>query len=246
MTRKRASSAPKAQELAQWLEGQSDTQSGEELLSALVRLSTERVLQEALEQEQAEVLGRRRDERQPAPQGDRQGSEDSTVKTAAGVFRLQLPQVRGRREPSRATLWAALGRTSDVLTRMIVEMYAGGMAPRDIESALAKALGPCVVSQSAVSAITERLTPEYEACRTRDRSGFDLAYLFIDTVYEPRRRWGRKTGVLCVWGLCVDGRKVLLTLSTTKSARYESGLEVLRDLIKRGSRNLSEFVDGCS
>ena len=87
------------------------TQSGEELLSALVRLSTERVLQEALEQEQAEALGRSRYERQPTPQGYRNGYEDGTVKTAEGVFRLQLPQVRGLREPYRSTLWAALGRT---------------------------------------------------------------------------------------------------------------------------------------
>jgi len=56
-------------------------------------------------------------------QGYRNGYEDGTVKTAEGVFGLQLPQVRGLREPSRAKLGAALGRTSDVLTRMIVERY---------------------------------------------------------------------------------------------------------------------------
>jgi transposase-like protein len=216
------------------LEGQSTTQSGEALWSALVRLSTERVLQEALEPEQAEALGRSRYERQPTPQGYRHGDEDGTVQTAEGVFRLQLPHVRGLRAPYRSTLWAALGRTSDVLTRMIVEMYAGGMSQRDIESALEKALGQFVVSKSAVSAITERLTHEYEAFRTRDRSGFDLAYLFMDAVYEPLRRWGSKTGVLCVWGIGGDGRKVFLTLSTTNSERYESCLEVWRDLIHRG------------
>lgn len=218
MTRQRAPSEQKAQELAQWLERQSDTQSGEELLSALVRLSTERVLQEALEQEQAESLGRSRYERQPAPQGYRNGSEAGTVKTAEGVCRLQLPQVRGLRDPYRSKLWAALGRTSDVLTRMIVEMYAGGLSQRDIESALEKALGQFVVSKSAVSDITERLPHAYEAFRTRDLSGFDIASLFMDTLYEPLRRWGSKTGVLCVWGICVDGRQVLLTLSTTNSA----------------------------
>jgi hypothetical protein len=47
-----APSESKAQEIAQWFEGQSDPHNGEELLSALVRLPTERVLQEALEQEQ--------------------------------------------------------------------------------------------------------------------------------------------------------------------------------------------------
>jgi transposase-like protein len=121
------------------LEGQSDSQSGEEWLSALVRLSTERVLQETLEQEQAEPLGRSRSERQPMAHGDRNGYADGTVKTAAGGFRLQRPQVRGRRAPYRSTLWAALGRTRDVFTRLIVEMSAGGMSQRAIESTLEKA-----------------------------------------------------------------------------------------------------------
>jgi transposase-like protein len=234
MTRKIVPSEQKAQEIAQWLDGQSDVQRSEELLRALVRLSTERVLQEALEQEQTEALGRNRYERQTAAQGYRNGYEEGTVKTAEGVFRLQLPQVRGLREPYRSKLWAALGRTSDVLTRLIVEMYAGGMSQRDIESALEKALGQFVVSKSAVSDITDRLTHEYDAFRTRDLSGFDIASVFMDTVYEPLRRWGSKTGILCVWGLCVDGRKGLLTLSTAHSESYDSCLEVLRELVKRG------------
>src|SRR5919109_1336044 len=53
-------------------------------------------------------------------------------------------------------------------------------------------------------------------------------------VYEPLRRWGSKLGVFCVWAICVDGRKVLLALSTANSESYESCLEVLRDLVKRG------------
>ena len=72
--------------------------------------------------------------------------------------------------------------------------------------------------------------------RTRDLSNEPVAYLFIDTVYEPLRRWGQKTGVLCVWAICEDGRKVLLSLSTTNSESYESCLEVLRGLVKRGLR----------
>jgi len=47
MTERIAPSAEKAQELRALLQGQNDAQSGEELLSALVRLSTERVLQDA-------------------------------------------------------------------------------------------------------------------------------------------------------------------------------------------------------
>jgi len=40
--------------------------------------------------------------------------------------------------------------------------------------------------------------------------------------------------VLCVWAICVDGRKVLRSLSTANRESSESCLEVLRDLVKRG------------
>jgi putative transposase len=234
MQKRIAPSEAKAQELWALLQGRSEAQSGEELLSLLVRLSTERVLQEALEEEQAAVLGRARYERGSSASGYRNGYEEGTVKTAEGVLRVKVPQVRDREEPYRSQLWTQMASTSDVLKRLIVEMYVGGMSQRDIEYSLEKALGQFVLSKSTVSELSERLTQEYEAFRTRDLSGYEVAYLFIDAVYEPLRRWGSKTGVLCVWAICVDGRKVLLSLSTANRESYESCLEVLRDLVKRG------------
>jgi transposase-like protein len=234
MEKRIAPSEQKAQELRAMLEGETEARSGGELLSALVRLSTERVLQEALEQEQAETLGRARYERRAGSHGYRNGYEDGTLKTAEGVLRFKVPQISGRSEPTRSQLWDELANTSESLKRLIVEMYAGGLSQRDIEYSLEKALGQFILSKSAVSELTDTLTQEYEAFRTRDLSGYEVAYLFMDAVYEPLRRWGSKTGVFCVWAICVDGRKVLLTLSTANSESYESCLEVLRDLVKRG------------
>jgi transposase-like protein len=128
-------------------------------------------------------------------------------------------------------LWQNVGNTSDVLKKLIVEMYVGGMSQRDIEYGLESAVGQFLLSKSMVSDITESLAEEYEAFRTRDLSQEPIAYLFIDTVYEPLRRWGQKAGVLCVWAICEDGRKVLLSLSTANSESYESCLEVLRGLV---------------
>jgi len=199
-----------------------------------VRLSTERVLQEALEQEQAQALGRGRYERREGELGYRNGYEAGTLKTAEGVLRVPVPQVRGREAPYRSQLWSNVANTSDVLKRLIVEMYVGGMSQRDIEYGLEKALGQFVLSKSTVSELTDSLTQEYEAFRTRELGGYEVAYLFMDAVYEPLRRWGSKTGVLCVWAICVDGRKVLLSLSTANRESQESCLEVLRDLLKRG------------
>jgi putative transposase len=234
MEKKIAPSEVKAQALRALLQGQTDAQSGEELLSTLVRLSTERVLQEALEQEQAEALGRGRYEARGEQAGYRNGYENGTLKTAEGVFRVKLPQIRGREEPYRSPLWRQVATTSDVLKRLIGEMYVGGMSQRDIEYSLESALGQFVLSKSRVSELTDTLSQEYEAWRTRDLSQEAVAYLYMDTVYEPLRRWGQKTGVLCVWAICEDGHKVLLSLSTTNSESSESCLEVLRGLAKRG------------
>ena len=234
MEKRIAPSEQKAQALHALLEGQTEGQNGEELLSLLVRLSTERILQEALEHEQAATLGRGRYEARGERSGYRNGYENGTLKTAEGVLRVKVPQIRGQEEPYRSQLWQNVGGTSDVLKRLILEMYVGGMSQRDIEYSLEKAVGQFVLSKSAVSELSESLTEEYEAFRMRDLSGEAVAYLFIDTVYEPLRRWGNKTGVLCVWAICEDGRKVLLSLSTTNSESYESCLEVLRELARRG------------
>jgi putative transposase len=237
MEKKIAPSEHKAQALRALLQGQAEGQSGEELLSLLVRLSTERILQEALEQEQGVTLGRGRYEARGEKSGYRNGYEKGTLKTGEGVLHVQVPQIRGQGEPYRSQLWRNIGTTSEVLKKLIVEMYVGGMSHRDIEYGLEQAVGQFGLSKSAVREIAESLSEEYEAFRRRDLSQEPGAYLFIDTVYEPLRRWGQKAGVLCVWAICEDGRKVLLSLSTTKSESYESWVEVLRDLVKRGMRS---------
>jgi putative transposase len=236
MEKRIAPSEQKAQALRALLQGQAEGESGEELLSLLVRLSTERILQEALEQEQAVALGRGRYELRGERVGYRNGYENGTLKTGEGILQVKVPQIRGQAEPYRSQLWQTVGKTSEVLKRLIVEMYVGGMSQRDIEQGLESAVGHFLLSKRTVSNIAESLAEEYEAFRTRDLSQEPVAYLFIDTIYEPLRRWGQKTGVLCVWAICEDGRKVLLSLSTANSESFESCREILRDLVKRGLR----------
>ena len=89
--------------------------------------------QEAVEHEQAAALGRERYEARGEKVGYRNGYEKGTLKTAEGIFQVQLPQIRGREEPFRSALWGQLDTTSDVLKRLIVEMYVGGLSHRDVE-----------------------------------------------------------------------------------------------------------------
>jgi hypothetical protein len=100
MTRKISPSEGKAQEIAQWLPGQRAGNDGQELVSALVRLSPERVLQEALGHEQAAPLGRDRYARPEATCGSRHGYDAGTVKTAAGGLGCRCPKCGGSAHPS--------------------------------------------------------------------------------------------------------------------------------------------------
>ena len=99
MEKTRAPSEQKAQALRALLQGEAEGQSGDELLSLLVRLSTERILQEALEEEQAVALGRGRYEARGEKVGYRNGDIDGTVKTGEGIMRVKVPQIRGQAEP---------------------------------------------------------------------------------------------------------------------------------------------------
>jgi len=102
-----------------------------------------------------------------------------------------------------------------VRKRLLGEMYGGGRSQRDLEDSLERTVGHCGLSKSTGRELTDPLRQEYEAWRTRALSPETVASLFIDTVYEPLRRWGQKTGVLCVGAIWEEGRKVLLRLSTT-------------------------------
>lgn len=228
------------QELEELVNGTSIECEGASLLSRLLKLGMERVIQEALEREQEERLGRTRYGREKgSEEGQRRayrnGYERGRLKTAEGVLEVWKPQIRGLDQPYRSDFWNRFGgNTSEQLKDLVIEMYVRGMSTRDIESALEASLGGFVLSKSSVSEMSEQLLEEYEAFRNRELSGLEVAYLFIDTVYEPLRRYGALDGVMCCWGYLTDGSKALIHLSLASKESEEACLDFLRDLVARG------------
>lgn len=208
----------------------------------LMRLGLEALLNQALEEERTDFLGRERYARSPETtehSGYRNGYKPGHVDTAEGRVPLAVPQVRATDAPFHAqTLAAVRGRTAE-LERLVVELYARGLSTRDIEDAFRDPqTGACTLSRTAVSGITEVLWEEYETFQQRELGEFPVLYVFLDALYEALRRQGRtREGLLCAWGICEDGRKVLLHLSVGNSESYESyesWRDFLRDLVKRG------------
>ena len=102
------------------------------IVSDLVERVTRLVVQELLEAEQTDFLGgrgryRRRGDEQ---RGSRNGYERGKVRTAEGAIEVGFPQVRGAGETYRSALMGFLDGNSDVLDRLVTEMYARGLSTR--------------------------------------------------------------------------------------------------------------------
>ena len=91
-----------------------------------------------------------------------------------------------------------------------------------------------MVSKSTVSRMCESLSEDYKRFKERDLSGYDVAYLFVDAVYEPLRRHGTRSGVMCCWGICSNGSRVLLDLTLANSESKVSAMEFFQGMIRRG------------
>lgn len=101
------------------------------IISALVETMVRLMVQDLIEGEQADFLGGRgRYERRGEGQvGSRNGYEPGRVRTAEGAIDVAVPQVRGAGEPFRSSLMSFLNGNSEVLERLVSEMYARGYPP---------------------------------------------------------------------------------------------------------------------
>jgi transposase-like protein len=213
---------------------------GENLISELVQTVTRLVVQQLLEAEQTDYLGGR-DRYQPrddeaGQRGSRNGYLNDAIRTAEGKIPIRVPQVRDAGEPFRSTLMGFLEGNSDVLDRLVMEMYARGMSTRDVEDAFRDVTGELVISRTAVSEITDGLWDQYEEFTNRDLSEIAIEYLFVDAIFESLRRHGAKEAVLVAWGVDTDGRKHLLHLAVGNKESEECWVEFFRHMVARGLR----------
>ena len=201
----------------------------------LVRLALRLIVEEALESEVADALGRERYARGEGEKaGYRTGYRTGKVKTAEGAVEYAAPQVRETPEPFVSGVRSALSGRTQALEDLAIELYARGLSTRDIEDAFTDERGRRLLSRAAVSEITERLWAEYEAFSKRDLSEHAIAYLYVDGIAERLRPGQKREAVLAAWGIGVDGRKVLLALMAGSKEDVETVRAFFQDLRARG------------
>src|SRR6201987_1857630 len=139
-----------------------------EILEDVARLGAQLLMQAALEAEITEFLGRDRYHRtapcENARRGSRNGYPKLTVKTTAGQVQLSRPKLRGTTEAFASRLFGSHVTKTNALETLVIASFVRGLPVRDVEAALAEALGdPAGISKSTVSVICRQLKEEYQA-----------------------------------------------------------------------------------
>jgi putative transposase len=220
-----------------------------EVLEEAARLSVRLVIQAAVEAEVTEFLGRDRYARGKRERiGYRNGHAELTVKTTAGPVVLERPKLRGTSEPFASRLLGKGVSRTNALEALVLSGFVRGLSVRDVEAALAEALGPeAALSKSTVSRVCEAIKTEFDAWKLRDLGGIELEYLFLDGSHFRMHPGARAEPVLCAWGLTTQGSPVLVGLAPGSDEGHDPWASFLGELTDRGLRApLLVITDGAA
>ncbi len=208
----------------------------EDPVETVGRLGARLILQQALEDEVSEFLGRARYERSEETVSHRNGYEPRTVTTTAGKMDLERPRVRDASKLGFESKLLGRGVTRTyALESLVIGSFLRGLSTRDVEAVLEETFDERIASRSTVSRILDDTRQRYRRWCERRLCEHDLVYLFLDAIYlklhpddEPAE------GVLVAWGVTLEGRKVLLGLALGSRESYASWLAFGRELVERG------------
>ncbi len=214
------------------------------ILDTLARDGAQRMLVEALGQEVEEFLGRARYERCA---GERRGYRNGAGKprkiaVGCGTVELHAPRVRDTAAPFNSQILPRYQRSSDAIRALLPELYLQGLATGDFEPALRALLGEAApLSPTSIVRLKERWQHEYETWRRRPLAP-RYAYLWADGLYLKAGPGDEKIAVLIVIGVTEDGQKELLAMVEGYRESAESWRDVLRDLVRRGLKEVMLFI----
>src|SRR5215831_5640544 len=129
-------------------------------------------IQDLLEEEVVEFLGRRKSERRVAvdgPEGYRNGyGKVRRLSMMAGTIELRRPRLRGLEQRFESRLLPLFVRRTEQVSELLPQLYLHGLAQGDFELALRGLLGEgAPLSPSSIERLRAEGQLEYEAWRSR-------------------------------------------------------------------------------
>ncbi len=210
-------------------------------LEAFARQGVQRLLQQVLEEEVDNVLGRGRYERRAAVDaaiGYRNGyGKPRRLSVMAGTVTVQRPRVRGLAERFESRLLPLFKRRTEAVGRLLPELYLHGLAAGDFDLALRGLLGEgAPLSAASIARLKAGWQTEYAAWQRRPLHECEAVYLWVDGIYVKAGLEKEKAAILVVLAALRDGRKLILAVESGYRESTESWAALLRDLQQRGLR----------
>jgi len=212
---------------------------GNNPISCLVRQGARLMLQRALEEEISCFLGRGHYQRRndQTLTGYRNGYEPVKFNLGEGQIVLEQPQTRQTSKPFHSHILDGR-RRSELLEKLIPQLYIKGLSTRDIEDMLKTTLGLNKVSRSVVSNLSKSIEEDFNKWRGRDLSKLDILYLFIDGIWVALRQGtDEKEPVLVSYGITSAGNKVLLHIEAGNKESYDVCKGFIHNMKERGLGN---------
>ena len=210
-----------------------------ESLERMVRERAQEFIQQILEEEVTEVLGRRKSERKasvdPAP-GYRNGyGKPRRLSMSSGTVTVRRPRIRGLEERFESRVLPLFARRTKEVGELIPELYLHGLAEGDFERALRGLLGEgAPLSKASIRRLRAVWTAEFEAWASRSLADREVVYVWADGIYVKAGLERDKAALLVVIGALRDGTKEVLAVTSGYRESTESWSEVFRDLKARG------------
>jgi putative transposase len=210
-----------------------------EILEEMVRVKVQEYIQEILEEEVAEFLGRKKSERlkivDGAP-GYRNGhGKPKKFAVMNGTITVQRPRVRGTEDRFESKIIPFFKRRSKEVGQLLPELYLHGLAKGDFELALRGLLGAgAPLSASSIDRLKAKWQLEYAEWKQRDMSSIEVVYQWADGIYMKAGLEKDKAALLVMIGALTNGKKVFLACESGYRESKESWSGVLRNLTTRG------------
>ena len=208
-------------------------------LEEAVREKAQEFIQQILEEEVTELLGREKSERKaavdPAP-GYRNGyGKPRRLSMSSGTITVRRPRVRGLEERFESRVLPLFARRTKEVGELIPELYLHGLAEGDFELALRGLLGEgAPLSKASIRRLRAVWTSEFEAWAKRSLADREVVYIWADGIYVKAGLERDKAALLVVMGAMRDGTKEVLAVTSGYRESTESWAEVFRGLRARG------------
>ena len=210
-----------------------------ENLEGMTRIRIQGWIQDLLESEITELLGRQKSERRSdidTLKGYRNGyGKPRNLTLSAGTITINRPRVRDLEERFESRILPLFERRTKEVNELIPELYLHGLAEGDFDLALRGLLGEeAPLSASTAARLKEKWREDWETWNQRSLKGCEVVYMWVDGVYVKAGLEKEKAALLVVLGGLSDGRKELLAVVPGHRESTEGWSSVLRDLKSRG------------